>query len=414
MDLHSLLSGQSLIASGGILLIFQTIWAKINGVLQKGILYLKDKYIYRLVYTTNSAKQYEAALKFITEEGFLTKARSVSPSIINSKYLITFDIFNFALYKGTILFFDFSVRKLDTMTDNGIFDNHGDCWNAISQEETLNIYYFGIKVNLRNEIQEKINTLAALPEKEDMSKYYRVLYSSLNKADTGYQLFPKRLKESIFLPGTQLENIISDLTKFRNSEALYSNKCIPYKRTYLLEGIPGSGKTSLVKTLASEFNVDLIVIRSIEDFLHGDLADRIKDKSIKKECFCLIEEIDTFNLTRTTDENKTPNYLPNNTNTNKLQSLLTTLDGITTPHGLTLFMTTNYSHLLDPALVRPGRVDYRLNFKAPVDDQIIRACKFYCDAAWEPMYKKIVSTNPSCFAQIQEMLITDYLYGLNK
>lgn len=46
-----------------------------------------------------------------------------------------------------------------------------------------------------------------------------------------------------------------------------------------------------------------------------------------------------------------------------LSGLLNALDGVAAPDGCITIMTTNYPENLDPALTRPGRVDYRLAFQ---------------------------------------------------
>jgi ATP-dependent 26S proteasome regulatory subunit len=38
---------------------------------------------------------------------------------------------------------------------------------------------------------------------------------------------------------------------------------------------------------------------------------------------------------------------------------------VTTPHGLITIMTTNHPDTLDPALLRPGRVDRHVRLRAP-------------------------------------------------
>ena len=43
-----------------------------------------------------------------------------------------------------------------------------------------------------------------------------------------------------------------------------------------------------------------------------------------------------------------------------LSGLLNAIDGVTSTEGRILFMTTNYADRLDPALIRPGRVDRKV------------------------------------------------------
>jgi chaperone BCS1 len=62
----------------------------------------------------------------------------------------------------------------------------------------------------------------------------------------------------------------------------------------------------------------------------------------------------------------------NNNERVTLSGLLNCLDGVHTPDGCLIFMTTNYRERLDPALIRPGRVDVQIEFTAATDDQILR------------------------------------------
>ena len=55
-----------------------------------------------------------------------------------------------------------------------------------------------------------------------------------------------------------------------------------------------------------------------------------------------------------------------------LSGLLNALDGPTATTGRLLFMTTNYRHKLDPALIRSGRIDYEIEFKPVMPSQVKR------------------------------------------
>jgi chaperone BCS1 len=58
--------------------------------------------------------------------------------------------------------------------------------------------------------------------------------------------------------------------------------------------------------------------------------------------------------------------------------LLNALDGVTSSEGHIVLMTTNHPEKLDPALVRPGRVDVRIHLAKPDADQLRRLyARFY-------------------------------------
>ena len=48
------------------------------------------------------------------------------------------------------------------------------------------------------------------------------------------------------------EQVCKDAREFLSSESWYSERGIPYRRGYLLHGIPGGGKSSLIMAVASE------------------------------------------------------------------------------------------------------------------------------------------------------------------
>ena len=53
-----------------------------------------------------------------------------------------------------------------------------------------------------------------------------------------------------------------------------------------------------------------------------------------------------------------------------MAGLLNAIDGVAAQEGRMLFMTTNFIERLDAALIRPGRVDMRLEFTQASEDQI--------------------------------------------
>lgn len=177
--------------------------------------------------------------------------------------------------------------------------------------------------------------------------------------DWDYSTLRKKKLESVFLPPGVKEDLVYDIQTFLDSEELFLSTGLPWHRGYCFYGEPGNGKSSIALALANHFSLDVhnLPLSMVKDdkTLSKCVAD-IRDKSI-----LLLEDIDVYSKSMSREQEK---------ETPTLAGLLNTLDGVSTPHGLITIMTTNYFEKLDPALVRPGRVDYRLEVKEPVDYQI--------------------------------------------
>lgn len=158
---------------------------------------------------------------------------------------------------------------------------------------------------------------------------------------------PPRTLPSVSLPDLQMNRIVKDLEAFLASEDRYNRLAIPWHRGYMFHGPAGTGKTSLVKALACHFNLDLWYISlsdlKAESGLMGLLSE-VGPRSI-----LLLEDIDTIKITHDRDSSEQ--------GTISMSSLLNTLDGVATPHGLITMMTTNRFEILDTALTRAGRMD---------------------------------------------------------
>lgn len=172
---------------------------------------------------------------------------------------------------------------------------------------------------------------------------------------------PHRDLDSVILPEGQLERLIADVGNFLSKEDDYLRRCVPWHRGHLYEGPPGTGKTSVARAVASHFGMDIWYL---------PLADVDKDSSllniisrVTPRSMLLLEDVDVFHAATMRDDDN---------NGVTLSGLLNGLDGIATPHGLFTVMTTNTPDVLDPAIMRPGRVDLIEHFGMANSDQVSR------------------------------------------
>ncbi|KAK2460429.1 hypothetical protein APHAL10511_007594 [Amanita phalloides] len=186
----------------------------------------------------------------------------------------------------------------------------------------------------------------------------------------------RRSLESIILPNRLLESIVNDVKDFLQSEEWYIRAGIPYRRGYLLHGPPGTGKTSTIYALAGELGLEIYTLSLASTYVNDDLLQRVVS-AVPKHSIMLLEDIDCAFRSREEEEESQQQVTsggvwmgPNIGGKVTMSGLLNTLDGVGSEDGKLFFATTNYVDRLDPALIRPGRIDMRVEYKLATHDQI--------------------------------------------
>ncbi|KAI0780984.1 BCS1 N terminal-domain-containing protein [Trametes elegans] len=160
----------------------------------------------------------------------------------------------------------------------------------------------------------------------------------------------KRPLKSVVLEEGVAEKIEEDVKAFLNRRQWYADRGIPYRRGYLLHGPPGSGKSSYIQALAGALNYDICVLNLSERGLADDKLIHLLSNTPER-AIVLIEDIDAaFNKRVQTSAD---GYQSSVT----FSGFLNALDGVASGEERVIFMTTNHPERLDPALIRPGRVD---------------------------------------------------------
>ncbi|KAF9898167.1 hypothetical protein BX616_004395 [Lobosporangium transversale] len=164
-----------------------------------------------------------------------------------------------------------------------------------------------------------------------------------------------RAFHSVILAEGLKEELLEDISTFRNSAHWYHDRGVPYRRGYLLHGPPGTGKTSFIVALAGHLRMSVCIVNLGISGLNDQQLDQLLNNA-PRNSILLMEDVDAALVRRKAGKAQS------GSNNVTLSGILNALDGITAQEGSVVFMTTNHIRKLAPALIRPGRCDRKLVF----------------------------------------------------
>ncbi|KAK9872227.1 hypothetical protein WA026_017030 [Henosepilachna vigintioctopunctata] len=179
----------------------------------------------------------------------------------------------------------------------------------------------------------------------------------------------------------------------------------------LLYGAPGTGKTLLASAIAKQFSIRLISIKGPEllsKYIGASeqaVRDVFKKAQNAKPCILFFDEFDSLAPRRGHDSTGVTDRVVN--------QLLTQMDGVESLVGVSVVAATSRPDLLDPALLRPGRLDRLIlcplpDLKSRMD--ILRVLSKPLNLADDVMLQEIAKkTEGFSGADLQSLLYTAQL-----
>jgi len=201
----------------------------------------------------------------------------------------------------------------------------------------------------------------------------------------------KTIKNTIVSDSVK-KHFYDDVDNFMQTEQTYLDRGLPYKRGYLLYGIPGCGKTSLIKAIANQYKIpifiiDMSIIKDNSELIH--ITNDISSHLVEDQKYLVVfEDIDRSKMFKGWaygDDKVT------------MDCFLNVLDGVDEYHGRITILTSNDIEKVNKhkALMRPGRIDTIVELTECTIPQISQILNFYFS-----------TSNPSTYHLDEAIVIT--------
>lgn len=176
----------------------------------------------------------------------------------------------------------------------------------------------------------------------------------------------RELREVIELPLTNPE--------------LFERVGITPPKDCLLYGPPGTGKTLLARAVASQLDVNFlkVVSSALVDKFIGESSRLVREMfayaRAHQPCIIFMDEVDALGARRLNEANSSDREIQRT-----LMELLNQMDGFDSSGQVKIIMATNRPDTLDPALLRPGRLDRKIEIPLPNEQGRMEVLKIHSE-----------------------------------
>jgi 26S proteasome regulatory subunit T5 len=183
---------------------------------------------------------------------------------------------------------------------------------------------------------------------------------------------------SDFVSGQQIQELMEAIVLPMTHKERFDNLGIRPPKGVLLYGPPGTGKTLMACACAAQTNATYLKLAGpqlVQMFI-GDGAKLVRDAfQLAKEkapCIIFIDEVDAIGTKRFDSEVSGDREVQRT-----MLELLNQLDGFSSDERIKVIAATNRADILDPALMRSGRLDRKIEFPHPTEEaraRILQVC----------------------------------------
>ena len=178
----------------------------------------------------------------------------------------------------------------------------------------------------------------------------------------------KRDFSTLFFDNHIEEDIKKFLDNWIENESIYRNRGLLFKTGILLYGNPGTGKSSIANAIAAYLDCNIVTI-DMTNFANLDIAGiSTTINADSSRYIILLDEIDVLFSNRdnnSKDQNEA------------ISKLLLLLDSVQSPDNVVFVATTNYVDRLDPALIRKGRFDKKIEIGNISYNTAVKMCRSF-------------------------------------
>lgn len=164
-----------------------------------------------------------------------------------------------------------------------------------------------------------------------------------------------------------VKELVNEVVLWKNSKEWYAERDIEWRRGWLLHGKQGTGKTTLIKSIAQEIDVPIILF-DLASMSNSEFNQHWQNAKSYGPCIVVFEDFDSV-------FSKRKNILGDAGGGLSFDSILNCLSGVDEANGIFLVVTTNKVNEIDEALgvpvnieenvsnsTRPGRIDKTIRF----------------------------------------------------